>query len=854
MVEDKKRKPSRDFPAHANVPVGKVHSNGVSSKVRVELHTSAPSVPPMRDPFHILNFDGDERSGPRSGSVMSVDSVSSMLSVDESFQFSDGDEDDDEDDVAKLPKNQRPAQPADEREYFERMWAENFKNSEAQVNSTTGYLPVGAAGRLNRIKGFSFARDAVSHKLYAVFRLEIECIVSEKQWTIYRRFHDFKQLAHQLKNESVRVSAVPTRTLMRSLDPNFLRKRQLELDRWLREVLMLISLENCKVDTERYAECCGNRGFHASVRLIRNFLTHKANEPPVFEESSSSSGSNVLSNSSSGFSFSGSGSGRPPLFSSAEQKTDSESMSYDMEEGSGSSRGRRIRVGSADQLSTSSRGGRVRGDSADQGSSRGGRARVASADHGRSNSRGDRSRGRSLPKEEPMDDGRAAPFNASTVAEQRRSVVLQDVEDDDEEFDGKSSSRRRSNRVSLKQFDVLRMIGKGSFGKVLLVRKKHSSQLFAVKILSKPAIVKKQQVEHTRTERRVLAAVSHPFVVCLHYAFQTKDKLYFVLDYCPGGDLFFHLSRCGCFPEAMAKFYAAEIVLALIHLHEQGIVYRDLKPENIMLDVDGHVKLADFGLAKEGITSELNGTYTMCGTPEYLPPEILNRAGHGTAVDWWNLGMVLYEMLTGRPPWYTQDRQELFNRLRGAQLEFPQGLTPEAMNLIEGLLMRDPAKRLGAIDVREITYHPFFADIDWNLLYNRQVQPLYHPCQYTDPIDAANFEEEFTKLPLTQIDSAGLSVATNELQEKRDDDGASGADGRDPAERAAAAAEAAGIGAGMPNGIAGSTGTSMSSSERNSTLRNLSYTFAGFTYDGTNPSLARSGSFAQSSRSSHMND
>ncbi|KAE9176848.1 hypothetical protein PF005_g24749 [Phytophthora fragariae] len=536
MVEDKKRKPSRDFPAHANVPVGKVHSNGVSSKVRVELHTSAPSVPPMRDPFHILNFDGDERSGPRSGSVMLVDSVSSMLSVDESFQFSDGDEDDDEEDVAKLPKNQRPAQPADEREYFERMWAENFKNSEAQVNSTTGYLPVGAAGRLNRIKGFSFARDAVSHKLYAVFRLEIECIVSEKQWTIYRRFHDFKQLAHQLKNESVRVSAVPTRTLMRSLDPNFLRKRQLELDRWLREVLMLISLENCKVDTERYAECCGNRGFHASVRLIRNFLTHKANEPPVFEESSSSSGSNVLSNSSSGFSFSGSGSGRPPLFSSAEQKTDSESMSYDMEEGSGSSRGRRIRVGSADQLSTSSRGGRVRGDSADQGSSRGGRARVASADHGRSNSRGDRSRGRSLPKEEPMDDGRAAPFNASTVAEQRRSVVLQDVEDDDEEFDGESSSRRRSNR------------------------------------------------------------------------------------------------------------------------------------------------------------------------------------------------------------------------------------------------------------------------------------------------------------------------------EKRDDDGASGADGRDPAERAAAAAEAAGIGAGMPNGIAGSTGTSMSSSERNSTLRNLSYTFAGFTYDGTNPSLARSGSFAQSSRSSHMND
>ncbi|KAG2850832.1 hypothetical protein PC118_g18209 [Phytophthora cactorum] len=601
MVEDKKRKPSRDFPAHAQVPVGKVHPNGVSSKVRVELNTSAPSVPPMHDPFHILNFDGDDTSSrpmPRTGSVMSVDSVSSVLSVDDSFQFT-GDGEEDEEDVTKLPKDQRPAQPADEREYFERMWAENFKNSEAQVNSTTGYLPVGAAGRLNRIKGFSFARDQVSHKLYAVFRLEIECIVSEKQWTIYRRFHDFKQLAHQLKNESVRVSAVPTRTLMRSLDPNFLRKRQLELDRWLREVLMLISLENCKVDTDRYNECCGNRGFHASVRLIRHFLTLKANEPPVFEESaaSSSSGSNVLSNSSSGFSFSNSGSGRPPLFSTSEQKTDSESMSYEVEEGGGSSRGRRIRVGSADQVSTSSRGGRIRVDSADSNSSRGGRARGASADHV-SSSRGERARVKSLPKQEPMGDGREAPFNASTVAEQRRSVILQDVDDEEDDYD-EHSSRRGSNKVSLKQFDVLRMIGKGSFGKVLLV------------------------------------------------------------------------------------------------------------------------------------------------------------------------------------------------------------------------------------------------------------QPLYRPCQYTDPIDAANFEEEFTKLPLTQIDSAGLSVATNELQEKSGNDEASG---RDPADNVTAAAEAAGIGVGMPNGIAGSTGTSISSSQRNSTLRNLSYTFAGFTYDGTNPSIARSGSFAQSSRSSYMND
>lgn len=828
--EDKKRKPSRDFPVHAHVPFSKVHSTNVSSNVRVELHTSAPSVPPMRDPFQILNFpenDTSSRSNAR-GSAMSVESISSLLSVDDSFSLS-RTSFEDEEDASKLPKGQRPSQPTDEREYYERMWAENFKKSEAQFQSPAVYLPVGAAGRLNRIKGFSFARDQVSLKLYAVFRLEIECIVSEKQWTVYRRFHDFKQLAHQLKNESVRISAVPTRTFMRSLDPTFLRKRQMELDRWLREILMLISLENCKADTDQYPECCGNRGFHASVRFIRHFLTHEANEPPIFEESSLCPSG--LSNLSSGISFSNLGSGRPPLSSTLEQKTDAESRSYDAED-SCSFRGRRTRVGSADQALISSRSSQNCIDSNGLSLYCASRARGVSADQGPS-SRGQRHHVRSLPKDELIDD-RDAPFNASKVAEQRRSVILQDVEDEIEN-DCDKTSRRRNDKVSLKQFDVLRMIGKGSFGRVLLVRKKDSCQLFAIKILSKHAIVKKQQVEHTRTERRVLASISHPFVVCLHYAFQTMDKLYFVLDYCPGGDLFFHLSRCGCFPEAMAKFYAAEIILALIHLHEQGIVYRDLKPENIMLDVDGHVKLADFGLAKEGVTSELNGTYTMCGTPEYLPPEILNRAGHGTAVDWWNLGMVIYEMLTGRPPWYTQDRQELFNRLRGADLAFPQGLSPEAMNLIEGLLMRDPAKRLGAIDVREITYHPFFSEIDWNLLYNRQVQPLYRPCQYTDPIDAANFEEEFTKLPLDQIDSAGLSVVTSELQDKS---GTSEAAGRDPADNVVAAAEAVGIGAKLFNGIAGSTDASC---ERNSTLRNLSYTFAGFTYDGSNPPLARSG-------------
>lgn len=707
----------------------------------------------MHDPFNILNgVHGHSMRSTRTVSMISMDSVSSVVSVDDGFRVSDVEYNPDDDERVRLslPKDERPPQPADEREYFERLWAENFERSEAQVANTTAFIPAGAAGRLNRIKGFSFARDSFTHRLYAVFRLEVECIVNEKQWTIYRRFHDFKQLAHQLKNESIRVPTVPTRTLMRSLDANFLRKRQSELDRWLREVLMLISLENCKVDTDKASECCGNRGFHTSCRIIRHFLTHSANEPPVFENVDNPSVSP----------------GRPPLHSISETKAPS----------SPSMRSTSMSIPSSaqiDMLSSSLRESDLMG-----------------------------TQQQSYSQESVLEAPR----------EQRRSVVVQDVDDD---MDGHASSYARKGKVTLKHFDVLRMIGRGSFGKVLLVRKKNSSQLFAVKILNKPTIVKKQQVEHTRTERRVLASISHPFIVCLHYAFQTKDQLYFVLDYCPGGDLFFHLSRCGYFPEPMAKFYTAEIVLALIHLHEQGIVYRDLKPENIMLDVEGHVKLADFGLAKEGITGELDGTYTMCGTPEYLPPEILNRVGHGTAVDWWNLGMVLYEMLTGRPPWYTQDREELFTRLREAELEFPEGLSVEAMDLIRGLLTRDPAKRLGAIDPREITYHPFFGDIDWNLLYNRQVEPLYKPCQFTDPIDAANFEEEFTKLPLAQIDGHGLNVVPQPSQ----------ANG--------------GPAANDLNSTNGRSGSVSGSTGRNSTLRNMSYTFAGFTYDGSS-SLARS--------------
>ena len=259
-------------------------------------------------------------------------------------------------------------------------------------------------------------------------------------------------------------------------------------------------------------------------------------------------------------------------------------------------------------------------------------------------------------------------------------LVASGKEDEGKDGDAKGGGRAK---ISLEDFELVRVIGKGSFGKVTLVRKKSDSRLYAMKVLAKQNIIKRKQVEHTRTERNVLGKLNHPFIVKLHYAFQTEAKLYFVLDYCAGGELFFHLSRMKKFPEHMARFYSAEITLALDTMHEHGVVYRDLKPENILLDGEGHIKLADFGLAKEGVHEAAEGAHSLCGTPEYLSPEVLDRQGHGTAVDWWNLGMVLYEMLTGLPPWYTTDRDKLFERLRSAPLKFPFYVSRPAASIIQ---------------------------------------------------------------------------------------------------------------------------------------------------------------------------
>jgi RAC serine/threonine-protein kinase len=301
----------------------------------------------------------------------------------------------------------------------------------------------------------------------------------------------------------------------------------------------------------------------------------------------------------------------------------------------------------------------------------------------------------------------------------------------------------------LDSFKMIKVIGKGSFGKVFLVREKQTNEMFALKVLKKDNIIKRNQVEHTKTERSVLGYVKHPFIVGLNMAFQSKDKLYFVLDYCAGGELFFHLGKVGKFSEQRACFYAAEITLAIAYVHNLDIVYRDLKPENVLLDSRGHVRLTDFGLSKEGISNSSSGANSFCGTPEYLAPEILNRQGHGRAVDWWSLGALLYEMLTGLPPFYCRDREKLFEKIRRGTLDYPRYLSAKSQQILRGLLTKDPTKRLGSgpNDAEDIKCQDFFEDLNWEKLMNGEVAPPWDP-QINGSMDTSQFDNEFTNMPL----------------------------------------------------------------------------------------------------------
>ncbi|KAI0034847.1 kinase-like domain-containing protein [Vararia minispora EC-137] len=301
--------------------------------------------------------------------------------------------------------------------------------------------------------------------------------------------------------------------------------------------------------------------------------------------------------------------------------------------------------------------------------------------------------------------------------------------------------RRHKGTYRLTDFTFLRTLGTGSFGRVHLVRSIHNRRFYAIKVLNKEKIVAHKQIDHTNNEQQMLLAVQHPFIVNLWGTFQDPTNLYMVMDFVPGGELFTLLRRSNRFPEPVAKFYAAEVALALNHLHGMNIVYRDLKPENILLAIDGHIKIADFGFAKYCP----NTTWTLCGTPDYLAPEVIQQRRYNKSVDWYALGILIFEMLTGLPPFHRQDDtpMNLYSRIQmgAAAIRWPAALGPLARDVILRFLEADPSKRFGNLHngAGDVFGHGWFREVDWSKLRAREITAPYLP-RIIGEGDASAFE------------------------------------------------------------------------------------------------------------------
>ena len=287
-------------------------------------------------------------------------------------------------------------------------------------------------------------------------------------------------------------------------------------------------------------------------------------------------------------------------------------------------------------------------------------------------------------------------------------------------------------KVSVEDFDLIKFIGKGTFGKVYLVREKASDKLFAMKVLKKSQVVDSGQVEHTKAERDILARSTHPFLIALRYAFQSKNKLYLIMEYLDGGELFTHLRKYRSLPEEWLRFYGAEIISAFSYLHSKGIAYRDLKPENVIMEGSGHIKLTDFGLAKE--LGE--GTETLCGTPAYSAPEMLKGKIYGLEVDLWAFGILLYELATGTTPFYHKNRVFMCKKIIHESPNFPEHFSSELKDLLEGLLRKDQTERYSLIQVKQ---HPFFEGISWEDVEKKKLKPPIVP---DNPGGTSQLEQE----------------------------------------------------------------------------------------------------------------
>jgi len=336
-------------------------------------------------------------------------------------------------------------------------------------------------------------------------------------------------------------------------------------------------------------------------------------------------------------------------------------------------------------------------------------------------------------------------------------------------------SAKKGEEVCLEDFICKKIIGQGSFGKVFLVEKKDTHKLYAMKSLRKDVILENDQVESTKLEKEILLKANHPFFVKMAYIFQTDQKIYFVMNFVRGGELFTHLQNEKRFPEERAKFYAAQIISAIGHLHDQKIIYRDIKPENILMGEDGYLNLADFGLAKEMTNRDF--TTSFCGTPEYLAPEIIQSKGHNHAVDWWSIGILLYEMIVGFPPFYHSNQQTMYELIEKFPVKFPDPvkhkipMSEEVKDLISKLLEKDPDKRIGTEGGHaEICSHPFFEGFDFEKLVSKELDAPLIPKLSDNLVE--NFDEEFTEKPVehSKLPDSKLKLVNKNKEDFKDFD------------------------------------------------------------------------------------
>ncbi|KXS10769.1 Pkinase-domain-containing protein [Gonapodya prolifera JEL478] len=284
---------------------------------------------------------------------------------------------------------------------------------------------------------------------------------------------------------------------------------------------------------------------------------------------------------------------------------------------------------------------------------------------------------------------------------------------------------RPKPRVHLKDVQIHQTLGTGSFGRVHLVTYVPTQTRAAMKVLRKTDVVRLKQVEHTVNERAILEVLDHPFLVRMVGTGQDSVNLYIVMEYVAGGELFSYLRRCGRFPNHVARFYAAEVILAFEYLHARDIVYRDLKPENILIGADGHIKITDFGFGKK----VPDVTWTLCGTPDYLAPEIIQAKGYGKAVDWYALGILIFEMLAGYPPFYDEDHFKLYEKILAGKVKWPSHFDPNAKDLLKKLLTADLSKRYGNLrnGTADIMNHKWFAGLEWDKLIKKQIPAPWLP-------------------------------------------------------------------------------------------------------------------------------